>query len=359
MRIEANKDVIIKGPCLVSIKQGTAIISGIEVNEKIEINDDNTYTLTTIKDSHIDTNCKIIAEYQTLNWHNIASQLYGKIIVLGDINSGKTYFSNMLINVHRKGLITDADVGQSSLFLPTFVSSTLFHGFSLKLDERNYSEIEFFGSITPSTNPRLHISLTLRLTERYNESLKVIDTDGWIKGFHAYRHKMELISLFDPDFIVIFDEHIYNSLPDEVRKRSIQIKKFPLQTDRTRSKRKEYRKNKYKKYFEKADLVSIDIQKVFGTPKFNNIINSWGELLQLIPELPCEGYYIDRNTLRGLLVGLTYKGKVVGAGIIKDINEGDGIVKIQTPVKQVDGVILSNIALNEKYEEVRVKFNKC
>ncbi|WP_230949770.1 Clp1/GlmU family protein [Sulfolobus acidocaldarius] len=353
IKLDRDTDLVIKGPCVIRINSGKISVNGIVLIEgQLDIHENDTFTLTSMDVSSLDSNCEILSKYPTLGWHKIINDLDGRIIILGKQNSGKTYLSNMLLNMHG-GKIIDADVGQSSLFLPTFVSiSSRQVEKKLKLSERAYESIEFFGDITPLTNPRLHISLIDKLYNmNKDEKNLVIDADGWINGFSALKHKLELIYRLDPDYILVFNEKILSDLPIEIRRKVKIIKPFPLDVNRNIKTRKMYRKNKYRSYFSKSLLVDVDIREILGSPLSKNLLFAWGEEVQLIDEQPCQGYYIEREEIIGLIVGLLHKGKIAGAGLIKQVDEVNQKVTIQSPITAFDGVILGSIALNNDYDD--------
>ncbi|BFI75149.1 Clp1/GlmU family protein [Sulfurisphaera ohwakuensis] len=350
MLINKDIDIVVRGPCKIRVKQGTIDIQGIEINDEIEIKDNKTYTLTTLRESEIDTECQIISYFPSLNWRKIGERISGKVIVIGDENSGKTYFSNLVANLNNSQII-DADVGQSSIFIPTFISLSNIKK-TLNAKEKGYSELQFFGHKSPSINPKLHIALVSKLIQNNNI---VIDTDGWITGIYAYRHKLELIYLTEPEYIVVFENNIKLTFPKALENKILYVKAFPLPDKRDRTQRRKYRQELFKEYFSKATTIQIESDKLFGTPLADSLFISWGTPLQLVYELPCEGYYVPN--IKGLLVGLTKKGKIVGAGIIQDINKN--YVLIKTPEKDFDGVLLGYISLNENYEDTEVKIRKC
>lgn len=351
---EKGIDLVVQGPCKIKVKQGKIDIAGIEVNGELTIKENKTFTITSLAESEIETDCKVIGKFPSLNWREKAEEVYGKTVIIGEEDSGKSYFSNMISNIHNLPIL-DSDVGQSSLFIPTFISLSDTNKKTLSPREKGYKELEFFGDKTPSWNPRLHIELISKLSSYFNDI--VIDTDGWVRGFYAYRHKIELIHIIDPDFIVVFDDYKDKYLPLDLRKKVIKLKKLPINLNKNRSERAAYRRNLYKEYFKASYEIKIDPAKLFGEPISDKLFMSWGEILQLSDETPCEGYFIELEDAKGLLVGLTLKGKIIGAGIISNITKDS--ISIKTPEKQADGVLLSNINLNENFEERRVKIKKC
>ncbi|MCY0860257.1 MAG: Clp1/GlmU family protein [Sulfolobaceae archaeon] len=354
-----DQDIIIKTPCKVEVKRGAIDIQGIEIkeSEEISINVSNTFTITTLSDSTIETDCQILNVYETLGWVNIANNIAstrGKVIVLGETDSGKTYFSNMLLNklVNNSRLI-DADVGQSSLFIPTFVSSIASTKQTLYLRERGFDNLEFYGDITPSSNPRLHINLVLTLIEKSSEPLKIIDTDGWVRGFLAYRHKLELIESINPDYIILFNENLKNNLPERLRQKIIFLK-APHVNKRTTEERRKRRSELYRQYFKDAKEIAIDYEELLGTRISEKLSIAWGEPIYLDTEENCSGFYI--NELQGALLGVIKKGKVVGASLIKSLGY---FITLLTPITDFDGLILGKIALNFDYTERKIHMGLC
>ena len=350
--IEKGIDIVIRGPCNIKVAQGRVDISGIEITDTFHIGINKTFTITTLTESEIKLDCNVLSRYPSLGWRNVAEEISGKIVIIGKQNSGKSYLANLISNI-QKAPILDADIGQSSIFIPTFVSLSDFKE-TLTPKEKGIRNLEFYGDITPSVNPKFHLALISKLSYLLNNV--VVDTDGWVSGYQSYRHKIELIYSIDPDFIILFEDSNMN-LPSDIRRRAIIVKSFPLAVDRDKNQRKLYRKNLYKEYFSTENEIKMGTSKLFGISITDRLFISWGEMIQLSDEEPCEGYYIKLEDIKGLLVGLTLKGKTIGAGLITDITKD--YVIIRTREKEADGILLGNINLNENFEERRVKIKKC
>ncbi len=358
-----KRQILIEGPCEIKVTEGEISIVGIrfERNNLVKIPESKTYTIIFDENTKFEMNCKVLNTNLSLNWDEAAEQISqtgGSVLLLGDIDSGKTYFTNLISNLSVPSIkIIDADVGQSSLFLPTFISSAIPKTISLDIEHYKYNDLEFFGDITPSTNPRLHVSKILRIYEKGpKQKVTVIDTDGWIHGLKAMLHKFELIYSIDPDYIIIFDTRIRDMLPRNYRNRVKILNKIGLHKDR--NKRKISRVLKYKKYFESdTRLFTISSEDIIGITLSDILYNSWGEYLQLSVESPCLGYYIDSETLKGALVAIIDRGRVIGAGILREINGNS--IKLLTKPSEFSGVILGYISLNDKFEERRIRFRKC
>ncbi|MEM0374365.1 MAG: Clp1/GlmU family protein [Sulfolobaceae archaeon] len=363
--VEFSKDeeIIVKGPCSIKVIEGNVFIQGLKILDEINIPYDNSFTIYTIDNvSKILLDCNILDKTKNVtNWHKIAEMISatgGTVVILGNIDSGKTYFSNLIANCYKNEVvILDGDVGQSSLFIPTFIALSKSSLKTLNISSRGVSDIEFLGDITPSTNPQLHVNLLRILYERNRSNLNIIDTDGWVRGYRAYLHKLSLLNYINPDYIIILDNELKKYFIDKYNQKIIVPKKPSVVEGRSRERRKMRRRNLYMNYFKDSKEVSIPSSSVFGIGITDILFDAWGETVQLTLEEPCSGIMIDRSELIGLIVGLIRGGKTIGAGLIKEINKNH--VKIFSPIEEFDGIVTGKIALDDKFEERRVKLRKC
>ncbi|WP_338601463.1 Clp1/GlmU family protein [Sulfolobus tengchongensis] len=357
-----KKEIIIQGPCNIKILEGEAKIIGIrlEKGQSIQINSNRTYTLIYNDNTKLEMNCKKLLDNLDLNWDKTAEELSesgGVILLLGSIDSGKTYLANLFANLATPNIkIIDADVGQSTLYLPSFVAELRPNRKSLILEELGYEKIDFFGDITPSTNPKLHVQKVLRLYETTpKEKLTVIDTDGWISGLKAMLHKFELIYSIDPDYIIIFDQKMKDTLPNNYRNRAIFFKSVNLH--KSKSDRKNNRITKYKKYFSSAKRITIPSENLIGRQITDILYSAWGDYIQLLQEEPCIGYYISLDLLKGALLGLVKNREIIGAGLLADLTSNELVILSEK--EGFSGLLLGYISLNDKFEERRIRFRKC
>ncbi|ACP38115.1 Clp1/GlmU family protein [Saccharolobus islandicus] len=357
-----KKEQIIQGPCTIKVLEGEARILGIEIqkNDLLTIPSDKTYTIVYDENTRLETDCKKLLDNLNLRWDEIVEEIIntvGVVLLLGNVDSGKTYLTNLFTNLATSYLkIIDADVGQSTLFLPTFIAELKPMRKTLNLEELGYDTLEFFGDITPSTNPRLHVQKILRLYETTpKERLTVIDTDGWTVGLNSMLHKFELIYTIDPDYIIVFDQKIKDSLPENYRNKAILLKSVNMH--KSRSERKANRIAKYERYFKEAKNIKTLSENLLGKQISNILYCAWGEYIQLSDEEPCAGYYIPLNLLKGALLGIIENKKVIGAALLDDLKENE--ITILSRVNKFTGLVLGYISLNDKFEERRIRFRKC
>ncbi|AZF84231.1 Clp1/GlmU family protein [Saccharolobus solfataricus] len=357
-----KKEQIIQGPCTIKVLEGEARIIGIDIrkNDSLTIPSNKTYTIVYDNNTKLEMNCKKLLNNVNLGWDQIVQEIVdtgGVVVLLGNTDSGKTYLANLFTNLATSYLkIIDADVGQSTLFLPTFIAELKPMRKTLNLEELGYDSLEFFGDITPSTNPRLHVQKIVRLYETTpKEKLTVIDTDGWTNGLNSMLHKFELLYTIDPDYIIVFDQKIKDYLPENYRNRAILLKSINLR--KSRSERRANRITKYERYFNEANNVKIPSENVLGKPISDILYYAWGEYIQLSDKEPCVGHYISLNLLKGALLGIIENKKVVGAALLVNLKENE--ITILSRVNKFTGLVLGYISLNDKFQERRIRFRKC
>ena len=146
---------------------------------------------------------------------NISKRSSPKVLVCGPKGAGKStfslYLSNYLLNTHQAVFYIECDPGQPE-FLPTgtlgvqaLTKPKLGPAYTHKLSsEMNY----FFGSTTPSSNPRLYIDIIMKMLDSvrllYNEEVDIpiiINSCGWVEGL-GIGLLADIISLSRPSVII-------------------------------------------------------------------------------------------------------------------------------------------------------------
>mgnify|MGYP001772583334 CR=1 FL=1 len=339
------KTLVLLGPCRLEAK-GKARVLGVEF-EKINL-PEGSYTVC--YDGELIHNCQVMGEGVQC-WDEVAESISatkGKVVVLGPVDSGKTYFVKTLVSLKAVDYVVDADVGQNSLFLPGFVAGLDAQSYDVfRFHQNKFTELQFFGSITPSTNYRLHVELISKITRENS----VIDMDGWTFGLLAFRHKIEVIELVNPDYIVTTSEKLYRDL-SQVGFKPILLKPPETIAKRDRDRRRAFRASAYRAYFKDSKRVSLKGIPVLGVEIAQGLFDAFGETVEVGEE--CLAEYSTQ--LRRVYVGLTKRGKVVGAGLLSYEN---GELIVETPVESFDGIILGSYSLSDFYDEVEFRFRKC
>ena len=116
-----------------------------------------------------------------------------RIMILGGLDTGKTTLIRAL-HENIGGSIIDGDLGQPEIGPPGLISLGTYRD--------GMKDAYFVGSFTPRGNLVQVITGIGKLLTRCPERL-FIDTDGWIEGDAARVYKGELISLVEPDCLLL------------------------------------------------------------------------------------------------------------------------------------------------------------
>jgi len=134
-----------------------------------------------------------------------------KIIVIGDVDTGKTEFCKYLINSglkkgYRVGVL-DLDIGQSHIGPPGSLGFGIATKRIRKLSSIRATIIHPMNALSPAgISERILIGLKSLLTKIPEDiDLLVIDTTGYIRTEEALKLKIQKIKLINPDRIVLIE----------------------------------------------------------------------------------------------------------------------------------------------------------
>ena len=266
------------------------------------------------------------------------------VLVLGNIDSGKssycTYLVNKLVNQKCRVAVLDGDLGQSDIGPSGTVgyavtSKPVTELYNLKLGNA------FFIGVT---SPILAIKKTIEgLTSIKNQILEqsidfvVVNTDGWVVGDAAVRYKTELINEMQPDLIVGVPRE--NELEPLIAKIQgtpiILVEPSSSLSPRNPEKRKVLREMTYIRCLKDAKLQCYPMS-------------------QLVIEPRCE---VPKNQEpeKGLLVGLyASRNEFLGVGVLREINSMRKVLKVQTAVTaKPRRLVIGKVFLNMKLQEIQ------
>ncbi|HDJ89159.1 MAG TPA: hypothetical protein ENG40_00490, partial [Thermoprotei archaeon] len=220
-----KKDEIwrIYGPAMLKILRGKILIHGFihEEGSKITVPKTRIVALKILEDSIVDVrggrlDCLVKAgegEEVIDEWLNICSKIldkgYRKILIIGQVDSGKTSFtiflSNMLLRRKLKVCIIDGDIGQADIGPPSTISMAFLRKPICSLRELRAEEMIFIGTDTPSyALPIIPVAyrMLVEKAEEYGYDVLIINTDGWILGRNARILKTSIVNIVKPDLIV-------------------------------------------------------------------------------------------------------------------------------------------------------------
>lgn len=245
-----------------------------------------------------------------------------RIILIGDIDSGKTTFCNFLKNKFKNTAIFDFDPGQQNLFLPSTVSAK----------HKNKFMKFFIGRFSPRGAENLillSLSIFTREMIRRRPNLMILDTSGYVGEDRAVFLKFAKCLIFNPTKVVIIrseksENLIYIDKIKNVISGYFQVFEIPSsQYTRsiTKEEREEIRRKKFQMYFSETD--EIEILKSENTKIINLDFYPQSEGTELI------GFFKNKQT--------DFLGLVV--------EENENILKVKVPkhYKNWDFIIRSGL----------------
>lgn len=162
------------------------------------------------------------------SWDDLVYRIFHEharvVLVLGEMDSGKTFFStylaNRLFGLHRKVAVLDCDAGQSDIGPPCTFGLTYMRRPLLFLHEAQVDELYFLGSHSPGLH-LVHALIGVRqLTWRAlkHECTVIVDTTGWVNGDGGRMLKGAKIDILLPDLVVLLQrerelEHLVRGRP--------------------------------------------------------------------------------------------------------------------------------------------------
>lgn len=325
------------------------------------------------------------------------------VVVMGEVDSGKTsfctYLANKALREKHKVAIIDADLGQSDIGPPSTIG---FCCLNLPISDPFLLRAEdayFIGTTTPSGAINEVIDKLAKMKDvslQKASNFLVINTDGWVLGEEAVQYKLRLVKRIAPSVVVGIQQQDELKLILTALKeiKVISIESPPAIKKRDREKRKILRELSYKKYLKRAKVQSFPLSwvKVEGVPLGTGITPSERRLEKIAAKLGvnplyCEetpnltvivtrkNQWIDEKQLsnleeklgkkvkliregdeQGLLVGLyDEKEKFLGIGILNKIDYRRHIVQVYTPVTaNIASFRVGQVKLDKQGKEIGI-----
>ncbi|MFP4441913.1 MAG: Clp1/GlmU family protein [Spirochaetia bacterium] len=180
------------------------------------------------------------------------------IYVLGGPDTGKTTLCRALgaDNQRIRTGYLDADPGQSVAGPPTTLG--------LRVGKKEYHR--FIGTTSPSYNMKPFIDSLRHLSGiGKKKSWKlIVDSSGWIDGDGGTQFQLESVKAVKPELILAIQRNSeLNSILDQIDKNIsvIVMQPNPEVTPKTRSRRKEYRQEKFAEYFSARKPRTIPLKR--------------------------------------------------------------------------------------------------
>lgn len=217
-----------------------------------------------------------------IDWKKVVDEIIdnpGVVMIIGDINMGKTTLAKQLINAGvEAGLSTavvDADTGQSEIGPPGAISMAIAEHPVDSLKELRPRRMYFTGSTTPVGNLLPTVVGVKRMTDEAisrGSQLIAIDTSGLVKGTIGRNLKLYKIEAVSPAHIIGI---VKSRELDPIISVLAKIKKYKVHrlsvSPDARTKQREFRiawrQAQFHEYFRNADrhLIRLDNIVCWGT----------------------------------------------------------------------------------------------
>ncbi len=338
----------------------------------------------------------IPAEWDELAQRVIKERQAGKlysIIVMGEVDTGKTFFStylaNRLVGNLGRTAILDCDTGQSDIGPPGAFGMLVMKEPVVFLTEEAPTYLYLLGAHSPGLHflPAMTGLNAMLNKARDNADVLIIDTTGWVQGDGGRAIKKAKLDLVNPDMVVLMQrgtelEHLVKHLvalaPEKIVRLPVSKKASPT----SQMERKSLRELVSTRYFKDAKIIEIPFKQVFtdrcyfltGTPinlegtLHAERLSGWeGTLVvtsgPLIPEIT-KGWPTDLGMIKnfisgeekGLMVSLLDENlDAMAIGRLEGIDFLNNVFRIRAPLKpsplKVRGIEFGSLKLNEKGEE--------
>lgn len=328
-----------------------------------------------------------------------------KVVVVGDVDSGKTtftiYLANTAFNRGLKTAIIDADPGQAEISVPTTIGFGFLKEAVITLDKVPLRSAFFVGSTSPADVPlRILIGVDRLLNQALQEGAQVVilNTSGWVFSKGARELKASLMSVVRPDFLVLIQrssevEHLARPWQSFRNTRIIRVPTSPAVKPRSREERRSKRELAYKNFLVKSKLRKFNLSSVslmyaffttgipmprFALDELEKRVGAklvYGEekedFLFIVLEKPSpnaaevvkklkevvrkeEVVAVIRGGEKGIMVGLLDRnGQLAGLGVLSEIDYETRSVKVLTPVEgEVSVIQVGQLKIDDEGREI-------
>ncbi len=321
--LSSDSALIVHGPASIRLLRGdaTALSAPVE-NRKLVVRRERQLPIETTSKAELEV---VLGESAHVfevkgstipsSWHSGLQALVemgrGKVLIVGASDTGKstltTFLANGLVRKRITPRIVDADIGQADIGPPTTVSTAVVPHCLASLADATPTSMIFVGHTSPS---RVRAKLTnaiSRLSEFTQESLTLINTDGWVLDPEAVIYKIELIEAIQPDLVLgIARGAELEPILRGARTPSMRIEASKLVLERSQSDRRQIRTAGYRRFLDGGNVISY--------PKLKTKVKLPAPLTSIQAE--------PAAMLRNLIVGLLDRqGVLLQLGVLLNLDE--------------------------------------
>jgi polynucleotide 5'-hydroxyl-kinase GRC3/NOL9 len=297
----------------------------------------------------------------TSMWHSFAEQMSAlaagnkkttTVMLVGDTDTGKStlaiYLANMAIRSGLVPSVIDGDIGQGDLAPPTAIGAAVLSKQVVDLRDVNTTrQFEFVGSISPAGFEDLIAKKLRSIHDRISPlaNITIVNTDGYVRNGGVH-YKAKIAEELQPDAIISLGDT--DALFDTLETGPWQVMRArpSSQTYKSRLERLRRRLDQFIRYVGNGSHTANLSQVKFD---YMNKLFSPSDLFQP-PTMQ-----LEPENMKGMFVGLGLNGRVVGFGVIINVNPSNSTIHTQTAINLFDTIYLSNVNLSSnRIMEVRL-----
>ncbi len=193
------------------------------------------------------------------------------IMVLGEVDTGKTFFStylaNRLLEHLKRTAILDCDTGQSDIGPPGTFGMLIMKKPVVFLSEESATHLYLLGAHSPGLHFLPAMTGLTHMLEKAREEADalIIDTTGWVQGDGGRAIKKAKLDLVNPDMVILMQrgnelEHLVKHLPGD---RIVRLPVSKKATPTSQMERKALREHVSVKYFKDARVIEVPFGQVY------------------------------------------------------------------------------------------------
>ncbi len=404
--LKSGEFFLLNGPSTLKVASGAVEVIGARIGagETLQVPLGKKVHVKALEDSSVDFEVaqdgftKMDASSIPEEWDRLAARVLGEtkegkiysIIVLGEVDTGKTFFStslaNRLVGSNKRTAILDCDTGQSDIGPPGTFGMLVMKKPVVFLTEEQPTHLFMLGAHSPGLHflPAL-TGLHYMIGKAESDSdILIIDTTGWVQGDGGRAIKKAKLDMVDPDMVVLMQrgtelEHLIKHLPGS---RIVRLPVSKKASPTSQMERKSLREHVSIKYFKNSKVLEIPFKQIFtdrcyfltgstisldGTFHAERLSAWEGTLVvtsgPLIPEIT-KSWPHDLGRItnfisgeeKGLMVSLlTEDQETLAIGRLDGIDFLNNLFRIRTPwagkPEKIRGIQFGSLKINEKGEE--------
>jgi polynucleotide 5'-hydroxyl-kinase GRC3/NOL9 len=355
IKLSSGRTLLIEGPASVRLENGEGSILGAplirdwttvregrqipvetrtEMGLVVRLGHGSSYTV--VEESTIPTGWREASQ--------VIQQSPGSVVILGDVDSGKsslcTLLANECVDHGLKVAVIDGDVGQADIGPPTTISASKLDGYIFSLQDLTSYTSLFMGDTSPSSvsDKLLRGLVRLKRDTIQRSDVLLVNTDGWVQGDEALRYKAKLLEELQPDLVLsISSDGELDPLLELQRSASLRLARSRHARTRSREERKKAREYGYRRFLRNATRVRLRL----GDARLRRF-NSQQRQLRLNHD---EG-------LRGVLAGLLdEEERLISIGRVERV--ANGLLSLTTALGERPAIVeLGAVVLSPSFEEI-------